>query len=621
VHRGRPLLLRVGNCLSDYDKSRQEMAKRGLSLTEIQEIPSKNLILLAGPPGAGKSTFCHQTVLNELALDRPVIFVTTEHGPLEVTDILKEKGMGEPPPGALNFVDAFGETVGATTQDHPDTVSANCEDLNSISMAITRLQEKIGRQDVFLVFDSLTSPYLFNEKEVFRFMRLYLAKFASEGNSVLALMDEGCGKEEDLGAMMSVADGILRMEAKERSRTLNVVKHPRVETASVVVPVEPKKAQIRPSMEWDPVVLKQFLLSFFFGKTTMRREVGDFVNLFWPSLSHWSCMLWDPKGFPAMLYEMNRYEAASAEESLGAYPWYFRLFFKTLFASKSMGLVPKSFSRVKDMKKVFRIMLARSVKMERSGILEYLEDISKTDEHYFRVHESSDCVGFENIGVPIASHMPPLLAGYCMLFERSGREWNAIETKCLGPGDPCCEFKVVPGDSDGLKSSLEMDSSVVERIHERLMECLMGFLLEGKSLVERPGLGSDVHLHVVLHGMGYLNLVGEKYRRAQMMGAARSAKIIGERLLEAGLSGDEAIKRVLDFMNYCKVGKVTLGETVRIRENCESLRTIILKHEKQPSCFFTTGFLNGLYSAVKGKHVREIRCTAAGHPYCEWEIV
>ena len=198
------------------------MEKRGLSLAEIQEVPKSNLILLAGPPGSGKSTFCHQVVLNGLAMDRPVIYVTTEHGPSEVTDLLKERGAGEPPPGALSFVDAFGETVGATTPERSDTIGANCEDLNSISMAIAKLQERIGRRDVFLAFDSLTSPYLFNEKEVFRFMRLCLAKFASEGNSVLALMDEGCGKEEDLGAMMSVADGILRMEMRDHSRTLNV---------------------------------------------------------------------------------------------------------------------------------------------------------------------------------------------------------------------------------------------------------------------------------------------------------------------------------------------------------------------------------------------------------------
>jgi predicted hydrocarbon binding protein len=553
-------------------------------------------------------------------MDKPVVYVTTEHGPAEVIGLLRERGMGDPPPGALSFVDAFGETVGATTPERPDTVGANCEDLNSISMAIARLQERIGRRDVFLAFDSLTSPYLFNKEEVFRFMRLCLVRFASEGNSVLALMDEGCGKEEDLGAMMSVADGILRMEAKEHSRTLNVVKHPRVETARIEIPIEPKQPQVRPPMDWDVIVLRPFLQSMMKGKV-LRSETGDFVNLFWPNLSHWSCMLWDPKGFPTTLYEMNKYETASGEESIPGMPWDFKLFFRVWPSLRSLGLFPKSLSKVKDMKKMSTYISSMSVGKERSGIMEYLENLSKTDEHYFRVYENCDCVDLENIGTNVASHIPPMIAGFCKMLEQDGKEWNAIETKCVGLGDSYCELKLVPGEIDGLKASLEKDSSLVEKIHGRLMERLMGFLLEGKPLVDRPRLGSDVHLHVVLHGMGFLNLVGERYRRAQMMGAARSAKIIGERLLEAGLSEDEAIRRVIDFMNYCKVGKVTMGETVRIRENCESFRTTILKHEKQPSCYFTTGFLNGLFSSIKNQHVREVRCVAAGDPYCEWEII
>jgi predicted hydrocarbon binding protein len=448
---------------------------------------------------------------------------------------------------------------------------------------------------------------------MFRFVKSYLAKLASEGNSVLALVDEGCGKEEDLVAMMSVADGILRLQTRDHSRTLDIVKHPRVEPTTIEVPIEPREPQVRPPIEWDPDVIAQIARSRFLGKAA-RREVGDYVNLFWPNLAHWSCMLWDPKGFPTMLYEMNKYEVTSVKDQLPSYPGSIRLATKVLFALRSLGLV-------KDMRKMFRALTLSTAAAERSGALEYRDDLSAPDEHHFRVYENSDCIGFENVGVPMASYLPPTLAGDCQMLDRDGREWNAIETKCLGLGDPYCEIKVVAGEIDGLRASLAKDGSLVERIHERLTDQLMGYLLHGRPLVERPKLGSDVFLHVLIHGMGPLNLAGERYRRAQMMGAARSARMIGERLMEAGLDEDQAVRRVLDFMNDCKVGKVTLGETIRIRENCESWRTTILMHRKQPSCFFTTGFLNGLFSAVKGQHVREVRCLAAGDPYCEWETV
>jgi predicted hydrocarbon binding protein len=213
------------------------------------------------------------------------------------------------------------------------------------------------------------------------------------------------------------------------------------------------------------------------------------------------------------------------------------------------------------------------------------------------------------------------MAGWFKMGEGKGRNWNAVETKCLGLGDPYCEFKLVPGEIAELRDSLEKDSSVVERIHERLMERLLGFLLHEKPLAERPRLGSDVHLHPVMHAFGFPNVAGERYRMALRMGGARAGKKVGERLMEAGLSKDEAIRRVINFMEYCKVGKVTVEKTIRISENCEPLETeLSLTKPEEPCCFFTTGFLNGLYSAIKGKRVREIKCVAAGDPYCEWEI-
>jgi len=583
------------------------MERRGLSLAQVQEVPTGSLVLLTGLPGAGKSTFCHQVVLNGLAMDKPVVFVTTEHGPSEVTGLLKERGVGELQPDALSFIDAFGETVGATTPERFDTLSANCEDLNSISMAIDKLRQRIGKKDILLAFDSLTSPYLFNEREVFRFMRLCLTKFASEGNSVLALMDEGCGKEEDLGAMMSVADGILKMEIKESSRIMNVVKYPRVEATKIEVPAAKiSQRNIYDTSLWDQDMLRHMMEA----EQSFGRQFE--VNIFWPNFAFWSSMLWDPIRFTKTAYEVWKQYGSLTREMIPLFPWHTRLLFK-LF-------IPRNLSKARDMKKLCSKFMIPHTKMRRDSIIEYLENISKTDEHYIRVYENRECCGFEEVGATMASILPPMLAGVCKGLEKEEREWNAIETKCIGLGDPYCEFKLVPGDIDELRDSLKKDNLVIERIHERLMERLMGFMLDEKPLVERPRLGNDfvmAHPDITLPAM-----VGERYRMALRMGGARAGKKVGERLIKSGLSEDNTVKRVIDFMNYCKVGKVTMAETIRIKESSESLYTKYYTTKwDEPSCFFTTGFLNGIFSAVKNQHVREIKCIAAGDPYCEWEII
>jgi len=589
------------------------MEKRRVSLAEIQEVPKESLILLAGPPGAGKSTFCYQMVLNGIAAERPVIFVTTEQSPSAISGFLREKGLGEPKLGVLSFVDAFAKTVGLAAPERSNTISANCVDLNSISMAATRLQERIGQKGILLAFDSLTSPYLFSGAEVTKFMRLFLSKFAAEGNSVVALMDEDCGKKEDLGAMMSVADGIIRMEIKESSRIINVVKHPKVRPTKIEVPVTVRPRVISSCFDTE-YARREAKISALGVKVTLRPEVGDYVNIAWRDLIFWSGMLWDPKRFPTMMYELTKYSEDPSNydfDMISVFPWHKRLLIK-LF-------MPKSFSKVKDMRKIFDAAFKHSYTQWRIATIEYLGGISKTDEHYFRLHEGYECWGFENVGTSLGIMKTAMMSGTFKGMENllggAERDWNAIETKCIGLGDPYCEWKVVPGEIDELRDSLEKDSDVIDKVQERLMNHILGFLLQGKPLMERPICGSDVHIHEVQH-VTATPTVDERLQMVFRMGGAKAGKEVGEHLMEAGVMEDEAIRRVIDFMNYCKVGKVTLDETIRIKENCETFGL----ETGQLSCFFTTGFLNGLFSAVKNQHVREIKCIAAGDSYCEWEI-
>jgi predicted hydrocarbon binding protein len=103
---------------------------------------------------------------------------------------------------------------------------------------------------------------------------------------------------------------------------------------------------------------------------------------------------------------------------------------------------------------------------------------------------------------------------------------------------------------------------------------------------------------------------------ALRMGGAKAGKEVGEHLVDEGIAEDQAVRRLIDFMEYCKVGKITLGETIQMKENCETFGL----DTGEPTCHFTTGFLNGFFSAVRNQHVKETKCIAMGDPYCEWEF-
>ena len=277
-----------------------------VSLAQLQEVPPKNMILLVGPPGSGKSTFCKQVALQSLAMDRPIIFVVTEYGPSEAERSLRERGLGEAELGLLNFVDAYNETVGVTVSDRANTMLADCNSLSRIDIAISKLTEKIGKKGILLVVDSLTSPYLFCGSEVLRFMRQTLSRFAARSNAVLVCMDEGCGKPEDLVAMMTLSNGVIKMKLSEGKKVLSVVKHPRIEPTEIEISVTVRPHVVSSCYD-EEYVRNQAKMSALGSRITLRPEMEDYVNIAWRDLIFWGGMLWDPKRFPKMMYELTKY--------------------------------------------------------------------------------------------------------------------------------------------------------------------------------------------------------------------------------------------------------------------------------------------------------------------------
>jgi predicted hydrocarbon binding protein/KaiC/GvpD/RAD55 family RecA-like ATPase len=587
-----------------------------VTLDQIQEVPSKNLILLVGPPGSGKSAFCEQAVLQSLSINKPIIFVTTECDPSETKKELRERGLGETEPGLLSFIDAYNETVGLSVSDRPDTVYADSYDLSSIDIAISKLQDRVGKDGVLLVFDSLTSPYLYSGSEILRFMKQTLSRFAAKGNAVIACIDEGCGKQEDLVAMMSQAHGIIKFEMEEDQRTLNVIKHPKMGAAKIPfsgkgdatpIPYEPKPDILIKYAKADRYVLRSLS-----GKLTARKKMGDWVNILWYQLIFWGGLQWDPMRFPSLMYNIAKERNVRfAKYFKYGVPWYWRLFIPLLFRF----LIPNKWS-VKGFKRLWRFFESSSVR-EGHAAIEYLNEISRDDEHHFRKTESAGVWGFPNVGAAICFHETAEFAGLFGAFDRQGWDWDGVEYMCIGRGDPYCQLKISPEKSPEFQEFLRgFDSSILEKINEHIMGRILSLVLHGETFPSRPTLGDGLHLHEIQGDTSRQAVFSERFQTVLRMAGANSGRKIATLLLDNGVKEADTTKRLIDLFQLTKAGELSVGETVRIEENCESFGLNV----GQSLCFFTTGFLNGFFSVTKNQHLKETKCVAAGDPYCEWEF-
>jgi len=55
--------------------------------------------------------------------------------------------------------------------------------------------------------------------------------------------------------------------------------------------------------------------------------------------------------------------------------------------------------------------------------------------------------------------------------------------------------------------------------------------------------------------------------------------------------------------------------------NCAEGQLWVVAASEDSNMPLTTAVLNGLFAAVRNQYVREIKCNAAGDPYCEREII
>ncbi len=578
-----------------------------MSLMDFYDVPLNSVVLLYGPPGSGKSTFCKDVAASRLRQRAgPIIYFTTELMPDEIIQYLSGKGISaEQQLREMWIVDGSQPIPSAASGgQNKHNVAVDCTDLTGIGVKLTELSGAIGQNNILLIFDSLSTPYLFNGNTILKFTRSTLARFALMGNSVLASIDEGCGKKEDLVALQSISNGIIRIEPKKDKRVLNVMKFPGRRPLSL-------DYVLRGGIEPVPYRMENPFVGQWMGTrekalsgTVIRQGISDSVNLIWYQLALWGGMLWD-KRFPALMYNFGK--DLSYQLTLRAMP--------SIVGQNPQLKDERDF--IEFVSALNPVLISATRKLGGSDLY-FINDISHKDEIHYGWNESAICFAFPNVNSALCYFYSGSIAGAARAvsaFLGKPKNWDATEYMCLGLGNNTCRARVVETGSDDLRGYLEsIDNVRIERLDERINEQMASYLLQRKPPVERRNLGVEMHVTHFQESITLPSLSSDFFRRALSNAGVNSGMKLASYLQERGVSQDEALRQLGNFLSYTKVGEVALGENLKLVGNAETVGL----SSGLPICSFTTGFLSGFASTVKGAKVVENSCQSSGAGYCEF---
>jgi KaiC domain protein len=179
-------------------------------------IPKRNVVLLSGGPGTGKTIFGMQYLWNGLQMGEPGVYVALEEHPVQVRVNMKNFGWDVKPyeeKGMFAVVDAFTGGIGEAAKREQYVV----RDPDNVEELIDVLRQAI--RDVKaerVVVDSVSTLYL-TKPSVARSIVMQLKRVLSGTGTTSILVSQVSVTERGFGGpgVEHAADGIVRLDLDE----------------------------------------------------------------------------------------------------------------------------------------------------------------------------------------------------------------------------------------------------------------------------------------------------------------------------------------------------------------------------------------------------------------------
>jgi len=179
-------------------------------------IPERNVVLVSGGPGTGKTILSQQFVWNGLQLGEPGVYVALEEHPVQIRQNMLQFGWNVKPfeeKGKFALIDAFTAGIGKT-KEYEKYVVTDLNDLREIIDVLSQVVRDVDAKRVAV--DSVTSLYI-NKPALARGIILQLKRvLAGLGCTTLFVSQISVGELGFGGpGVEHGVDGIIRLDLDE----------------------------------------------------------------------------------------------------------------------------------------------------------------------------------------------------------------------------------------------------------------------------------------------------------------------------------------------------------------------------------------------------------------------
>ncbi len=177
-------------------------------------LPQGTSLLLVGPPGSGKTSFCLQLALDTIREGCEVLYLTTESTPTNILAHALGVGLlqGDDPIGQkIKFIDAYSWAIGMRKDEYAIDRINNPSDINKVSLVIMNQVQLLSPSSLVIV-DSVSGLTLASQmKERIRnFIHVLAHRILRQGSRVIFVLEEGAHDVAMINSLRSLVQGTIR---------------------------------------------------------------------------------------------------------------------------------------------------------------------------------------------------------------------------------------------------------------------------------------------------------------------------------------------------------------------------------------------------------------------------